>query len=63
MAGAPSVPLPQSVSSTQLLADANTSAGQVFTGTTTINLTGSGAASITNCPGTTTGTSCTTRGG
>jgi hypothetical protein len=59
VAGAPSVPLPQSVSSTQLLADANTSAGQVFTGTTTINLTGSGAATITNCPGTTTGTSCT----
>jgi hypothetical protein len=60
VAGAAPVPLPQSVSSTQLLADANTSNGQVFTGTTTINLTGSGSGTITNCPGTTSSASCTT---
>ncbi|HEY1517180.1 MAG TPA: hypothetical protein VGF91_12225 [Solirubrobacteraceae bacterium] len=57
VAGAPSVPLPQSVSSTQLLADA-TASGQTFTGTTTINLTGNGTGTITNCPSTSTSTSC-----
>jgi hypothetical protein len=51
------VPLPQSVSSTQLLADA-TASGDVFTGTTTINLNG-GSATISNCPGTTSSASCT----
>jgi len=58
-AGVPSVPLPQSVSNTQLLADANTSAGQVFTGTTTINLTGGGQATITNCPSASVSGTCT----
>ena len=51
VAGAAPVPLPQSVSSTQLLADANTSSGQVFTGTTTINLTGGGAGTHQQLPG------------
>jgi hypothetical protein len=58
LAGAPPVPLPQSVSSTELQADA-TAHGQTYTGTTTINLTGSGA-TISNCPGTTTAAACTT---
>jgi hypothetical protein len=63
VSGAENVPLPQSVSSTQLLTDA-TSNGQVFTGTTTINLTasanGSETATISNCPGSTSAASCTT---
>ena len=56
VAGAEPVPLPQSVSSTQLLADANANDSandSVFTGTTTINLTSAGGATINNCPGTT----------
>ena len=57
VAGATTVPLPQSVSSTQLLADA-TASGDVFTGTTTINLNG-GSATISNCGGTTSSASCT----
>ena len=56
LAGAPYVPLPQSVSSTDLLADA-TAHGDVFTGTTTINLSGAGA-TITNCPGSTSSAAC-----
>ncbi len=62
VAGAEPVPLPQSVSSTQLLADANANDGSndsVFTGTTTINLTSGGSATISNCPGTTSSASCT----
>jgi hypothetical protein len=62
VAGAEPVPLPQSVSSTQLLADANANNGagdSVFTGTTTINLSGAGA-TISNCPGTTSTASCST---
>jgi hypothetical protein len=55
---AQSVPLPQSVSSTQLQSDA-TAHGQVFTGTTTITLSGA-SATISNCPGTTTAAACTT---
>jgi hypothetical protein len=55
---AQSVPLPQSVSSTQLQSDA-TAHGQVFTGTTTITLNGD-TATISNCPGTTTTVACTT---
>jgi hypothetical protein len=55
---AQSVPLPQSVSSTQLQSDA-TAHGQVFAGTTTITLNG-GTATISNCPGTTTTAACTT---
>jgi hypothetical protein len=55
---APYVPLPQSVSSTDLLADA-TAYGQVYTGTTTINLSGGGA-TISNCPGSTSAAACTT---
>jgi type II secretory pathway pseudopilin PulG len=58
-ASAKSVQLPSTVSSTQLLNDAqNSGQGQVFTGTTTINLTGT-TATISNCPGTATGTACT----
>jgi len=60
VAGAEPVPLPQSVSSTQLLADANANDGagdSVFTGTTTITLSGAGA-TITNCPGTTSSAAC-----
>ncbi|HTP22583.1 MAG TPA: hypothetical protein VMJ65_23445 [Solirubrobacteraceae bacterium] len=58
VAGAEPVPLPASVSSTQLLADANGPNGQVFTGTTTINLTSGGSATISNCGGTTSSASC-----
>jgi hypothetical protein len=57
------IPLPQSVSSTQLLTDAEND-GQVFTGTTTINLTagagGTQTATISNCPGSTSSAACTT---
>jgi hypothetical protein len=55
---APYVPLPQSVSSTELQADA-TANGQVLTGTTTITLSGGGA-TVSNCPGTTSTAPCTT---
>ena len=55
---AQSVPLPNSVSSTQLLSDA-TAHGQVLTGTTTITLNG-GNATISNCPGSTSTAACTT---
>lgn len=55
---AQNVPLPPSVSSTQLYADAQAS-GDTFTGTTTITLNG-GTATISNCPGTTTTAACTT---
>jgi hypothetical protein len=58
-AQATNVPLPQSVSSTTLLADA-TAHGQVFTGTTTITLNGSSGLTISNCPGTTSAAACTT---
>jgi hypothetical protein len=53
-----SVQLPATVSSTTLLTDA-TNNGKVFTGTTTINLTGS-TATISNCPGSTASAACTT---
>ena len=56
--GAQYVPLPQSVASTTLLNDANAH-GQVFTGTTTINLNG-GSATISNCPSATSNAACTT---
>jgi hypothetical protein len=52
------VPLPPSVSGTQLQTDA-TAHGQVFTGTTTISLNGS-SATISNCPGSTSTAACTT---
>ncbi len=52
------VPLPQSVSSTDLQSDA-TAHGQTFTGTTTITLNGS-SATISNCPGSTSTAACTT---
>jgi hypothetical protein len=52
------VPLPPSVSGTQLQTDASAH-GQVFTGTTTITLNG-GSATISNCPGSTSTASCTT---
>jgi hypothetical protein len=51
------VPLPQSVSSTTLLADA-TAHGQVLTGTTTITLSGT-QATISVCPGAATTDPCT----
>jgi hypothetical protein len=57
-AGANSVPLPASVSNTQLLTDA-TNNGQTFKGTTTINLSGN-SAMITNCPSSSSSTACTT---
>lgn len=63
LAGANPVGMPQSVSSTQLLADATANDGandSVFTGTTTINLTAGGGATISNCPGTTSAAACTT---
>jgi hypothetical protein len=56
-ASANTVPLPASVSSTQLLTDA-TNNGQTFKGTTTINLSGS-TATITNCPSSSSSTACT----
>jgi hypothetical protein len=56
--GAKSVQLPGTVSSTQLLTDAQNN-GQVFTGTTTISLNG-GSATISNCPGATNTAACTT---
>jgi hypothetical protein len=64
-AGAPEVPLPQSVASTQLLADAQANQpNSVFTGTTTIDLTananGTESATISNCPGSAAATACTT---
>lgn len=58
VAGAEPVPLPPSVSNTQLLADATPPNGQVFTGTTTINLTSGGTATISNCPGTSSTAAC-----
>lgn len=62
VAGAENIPLPQSVSSTQLLTDA-TNSGDVFTGTTTIALTananGTESATISECPGSTSTASCT----
>jgi hypothetical protein len=56
---AQNVPLPQSVSSTTLLSDAN-SHGKVYTGTTTITLNSDGSATISNCGGSTSSASCTT---
>jgi hypothetical protein len=56
---AQNVPLPQSVGSTTLLADANAN-GKVFTGTTTITLNTDGSATISNCPGSTSSAACTT---
>ena len=53
------MPLPQSVSSTQLQTYATTY-GQTFTGTTTITMNSNGSATISNCPGTTTTAACTT---
>jgi hypothetical protein len=56
------VPLPASVSQTTLQTDA-TNNGQVFTGTTTINLSTTGGtetATISNCPGSTSTTACYT---
>lgn len=58
-AQAPSVPLPASVASTQLLADAEAHGNYVFTGTTTITLNSDGSVTISNCPGTTTSAACT----
>ncbi len=55
--GAKTVSLPQSVSSTALLSDAQAH-GNVFTGTTTIVLSGT-SATISNCPGTTSSATCT----
>jgi hypothetical protein len=52
-----SVPLPASVSNTQLLTDA-TANGLTFKGTTTIALSGS-TAKITNCPSSNSSTACT----
>jgi hypothetical protein len=65
VAGAESIPLPQSVSATQLLTDAqNNEPNSVFTGTTTIDLNalanGSETVTITNCPGATSSAACTT---
>jgi hypothetical protein len=58
VAGAAPVGMPASVASTQLLADA-TAANSVYTGTTTINLTAGGGATISNCGGTTSAAACT----
>ena len=55
---AQNVPLPPSVSSTQLATDASTY-GNTYQGTTTITLNG-GSATISNCPGTTSTAACTT---
>jgi hypothetical protein len=55
---AQNVPLPPSVGSTQLQADAK-SYGNTYTGTTTITLNG-GTMTISNCQGTTTTASCGT---
>jgi hypothetical protein len=64
VAGAANVPLPPSVASTQLLADANAN-GDVFSGTTTIDLTanpdGTESAVISNCPGSTSTAACTSK--
>lgn len=57
-AGAQYVPLPQSVASTELQADA-TAHGWTFTGTTTITLNGT-SATVSNCPGSTSSAACTT---
>ena len=63
VAGAENIPLPQSVSSTQLLTDATPTAVTCFTGTTTIALTananGTESATISECPGSTSTASCT----
>jgi hypothetical protein len=58
-AGSKTVPLPQSVASTTLLNDAKNNGNFVYNGTTTINLNGT-SATISNCPGTTASTACTT---
>ena len=66
VAGAESIPLPQSVSSTQLLSDAEASGDNppnVFQGTTTITLNtssnGTESATVSNCPGSTSTAACT----
>jgi len=62
VAGAENIPLPQSVSSTQLLTDAQNNGNYVYTGTTTIGLTananGTESATISNCPGSTSTATC-----
>jgi hypothetical protein len=63
VAGAENIPLPQSVSSTQLLTDAQNNGDYVYTGTTTIGLTananGTESATISVCPGSTSAAACT----